>query len=153
MAAHRFGVGANMSLRRRVFDTLGGFDELLGPGTRFRSGEDIDFGYRALRAGFTILQDPENVALHHGGRSLADGEARLLFESYHFGIGAAYARSVRRGDLIALRQLLGEIGLLAGEVAGNVLNRRQPIGYHRLTHLLLGGIAGMREAIEPGGRS
>ena len=42
--------GANMAVRRAVFDVIGGFDELLGPGTPF-IGEDIELIGRASWAG------------------------------------------------------------------------------------------------------
>jgi hypothetical protein len=52
-----------MSVRRRLFDRLGTFDPLLGPGAPFRAGEECDFMIRALAAGFNeaACQRSENT--------------------------------------------------------------------------------------------
>lgn len=55
--------GANMALRRRAFERVGGFDERLGPGA---SGglEDIDLGRRLRQAGLRIGLMPDAVVVH-----------------------------------------------------------------------------------------
>lgn len=53
-----------MSMSRFVYQTVGGFDERLGPGCRFNSAEDNDFGFRVLEAGFKIVYDPQIVIYH-----------------------------------------------------------------------------------------
>lgn len=65
--------GGNLSLRRQLFDAVGGFDE------RFGRAEDKDLGLRLFRAGAVMLHDPEAMVVHlraPGGtrdrRSLAD---------------------------------------------------------------------------------
>jgi glycosyltransferase involved in cell wall biosynthesis/peptidoglycan/xylan/chitin deacetylase (PgdA/CDA1 family) len=49
------------SIARRVFEKLGGFD---GSFTRegLFGGEDIDFGYRLLKAGYRVSFDPEAIS-------------------------------------------------------------------------------------------
>src|SRR5262245_60720458 len=47
----RGGAGANMFARRQLFERIGGFDHAIGPGAPFRSCEEYDIYYRALRAG------------------------------------------------------------------------------------------------------
>ncbi len=53
-------------LRRSVVDRAGGFDERLGlgSGTRWSSGEEIDFLVRALRVGARLEYDPSLVVTH-----------------------------------------------------------------------------------------
>ena len=55
--------GANMAVRREVFDRIGGFNEELGPG---RSGisEDVEFAQRLLRSGGRIGYEPQAGVYH-----------------------------------------------------------------------------------------
>ncbi len=55
--------GANMVLRRRVFDRIGGFNERLGPGA-VGGCEDAELGARAIRAGARIGYMP-GVRVYH----------------------------------------------------------------------------------------
>jgi GT2 family glycosyltransferase len=54
-------VSTNMSVKLQVFDKIGGFDE------RFRTGEDVDFCERTVRAGFTIRFQPD-ITVNHWDR-------------------------------------------------------------------------------------
>ena len=141
--AHWLGVGANMTIRRTVFDRIGGFDELQGPGSVYRSGDDWEFAYRALKAGFAIVQDPLSIVIHHGLRDYASGAAgRLISNNYH-GIGAAYARHARAGDWRAAVLLLQEFARTCGDVGSNVARLRRPFGLRRAGYLLLGAVRGL----------
>jgi len=60
-------LGANMIFKRKVLDAIGGFDEMLGPGTPWRC-EDIDLATRASMAGFTGATLPDLTIEHHHGR-------------------------------------------------------------------------------------
>lgn len=144
VCAHGVGIGANLVVRREVVERIGGFDESLGPGSRFRSGDDWELAYRALRAGFAIVQDPANVIVHRGEREYATGAVRRLIGNNYHGIGAGYARHVLRGDWSAAYILVREGALLAGGAAWNTLRLRRPLGVHRLAYLLLGAVRGMR---------
>jgi GT2 family glycosyltransferase len=55
--------GANMAIRREIFDRIGLFNEQLGPG---RSGisEDVEFARRLIKSGGRIGYNPE-VAVYH----------------------------------------------------------------------------------------
>ena len=57
-------VGANMSIARRVFDKIGGFDPAIGPGPA-AGGEDTLLSYQMERAGFRILLRNEIAVVHH----------------------------------------------------------------------------------------
>ena len=91
--------GANMAARRRVLETLDGFDELLGAGTPYPS-EDIDFVSRASAAGFNGAYDPRPAVAHHHRRRTAE-QVESLRRSYDVGRGAYYAKCLldplRRG--------------------------------------------------------
>lgn len=51
----------NFALRAAAHMEIGPFNVRLGPGTRFPSAEDNDYGYRLLRAGYTIVLEPRLV--------------------------------------------------------------------------------------------
>jgi len=55
--------GTNMSFRREVFETIGGFDTRLGPGAAGFS-EDTEFSIRTRTAGFKIGYTPHAVVFH-----------------------------------------------------------------------------------------
>ncbi len=99
------GATANMAACHEVCERLGGFDEQLGVGARFRSCEDNDFAERALRAGFTVLHDPRIEVLHWGARSRLDGGADRLRYDYSRGYGAMLGKHARSGDLLAVYRL------------------------------------------------
>lgn len=75
----------NMALTRRVIERIGGFDE------SFSYGEDIDFTWRAVDAGYRIKSVPEAVAYHDWGdfkteirRSFRYGKARAKLYRKHW---------------------------------------------------------------------
>jgi GT2 family glycosyltransferase len=84
--------GANMAFRREVLDTIGGFDDALGPGTPF-CNDDVDAVARASAAGFAGSYVPEPVVHHHHGRRDA-GDIAALWRSYDHGRGAYYAKCI-----------------------------------------------------------
>jgi len=60
--------GANMAVRRSVFDRVGVFDPRRGlQGSRRYGGEDTEFVRRALAAGYRAVYDPSVVVWHRIG--------------------------------------------------------------------------------------
>lgn len=90
-------IGCNMAMRRHVLDTLGNFDERLGAGSSVGSAEDIDFFYRAVRAGMRIDYLPQCVLFHGHGR-VTHAELSQIQRHYMLGRGAFYAKHALRGD-------------------------------------------------------
>jgi GT2 family glycosyltransferase len=86
----------NVIMPRALFDEIGRFDERLGVGTTIPGGEDNDFGYRLLRAGWTIVYRPEPVVVHAAWRTVAERAA--LKRAYGLGQGGFYAKHLARGD-------------------------------------------------------
>lgn len=141
-------MGANMVVRRAVFERLGGVDECLGTGCRFRSFEDVDLGYRALRAGFAVILDPNNAVVHWGEREFTDGSAQRLIRNGRYGYGACFIKHLRSGDFVAGFILLrGTYGELKYTIA-NAVMRRQLTGAGRLLHIALGVLAGSRQPLD-----
>jgi glycosyltransferase involved in cell wall biosynthesis len=94
------GMGACMAVRRKVWQSLNGFDEMLGAGSRFKAGEDGDLALRALLAGHWIYETPAVSVTHYGLRNWEQLPA--LFDSYWHGTGAMMAKPLK----IAPRQIL-----------------------------------------------
>jgi glycosyltransferase involved in cell wall biosynthesis len=68
-----YATGANLAVKRSVWERLGGFD-----GTYRRGGTEIEFCWRAQLAGFTLGAVP-NAVVHYLPRSSLAGVARQAF--------------------------------------------------------------------------
>ncbi|HYO46175.1 MAG TPA: glycosyltransferase, partial [Gemmatimonadota bacterium] len=112
------GMGACMAIRRSTWESLGGFDERLGPGADFPAAGEGDFAYRALRSRWWIYDTPAIEVLHHGFRSTAEG--RVLLVRYARGTGAMMIKHLRCGTPGAAR--------LLGRMAWRWARRRRPLG-------------------------
>lgn len=66
------GGGANMVIRENIFDTVGGFDEKLGPGTFLSTCEEYDFFYRVRKKGFEVGVLPSLKVVHYGLKRFED---------------------------------------------------------------------------------
>ena len=64
------GVGANLGIRRRVFDGIGHFDAALGPGTECSAGDDTEYLFRALKSGLLIACEPRASVRHEHRRDM-----------------------------------------------------------------------------------
>ncbi len=98
------GMGACMALRHSVWSTMGGFDEMLGAGSRFKAGEDGDLAMRALYAGHWIYETPEISVTHFGLRTWEQLPA--LMNSYWYGVGAMMIKPIKIGQWHAVLLLL-----------------------------------------------
>lgn len=120
-----YGMGANFAARRRLFDRIHGFDEVLGGGGPLRSSQDYDLQYRAYRAGVTTLLCPEVKVDHYGLRSQEQWPSTL--RAYGFGDGAFYSKHLRCGDVRAMGLLLRWLGKpVLREVLSRTGLRRRP---------------------------
>jgi glycosyltransferase involved in cell wall biosynthesis len=87
------GGSGNLVIRRGALMRVGGFDEALGPGARFRSAEDKDLFDRLLLCAVRGRFDPEVLAFHEQWRSRTD---RLRVDwAYAIGGGARVAKLLR----------------------------------------------------------
>lgn len=59
-----FGAGCNMAFRRDILLKIGGFDEALDTGAPLPGGGDLDIFYRVIRAGYTLVYEPEYLVFH-----------------------------------------------------------------------------------------
>jgi GT2 family glycosyltransferase len=74
-------------MRRKVLETVGGFDESLGPGagTPWAGAEDIELVMRAVEAGHRIFYVPQLRVLH--ANPLGRGFAAAAPRAYAYGLG------------------------------------------------------------------
>jgi GT2 family glycosyltransferase len=137
----------NMAVGRRTLMAVGGFDERLGPGTRFPAGEDNDLGLRLLAAGCRIRYVPDATIHHRAWRGPA--EYLPLRWSYGVGQGAYYAKHLSLRD----RYMLGRLArLLRHHLWLTVRRIRRPkaaLGHAVYIAGVLRGAAGWRRAIGP----
>jgi GT2 family glycosyltransferase len=84
--------GANFAFRRSVFNQVGGFDPLLGPGTPLIA-EDSDMLQRVSLAGFAGLYTPLAIIHHHHRRQTKQDEISIL-KSYALGRGAYFFKGL-----------------------------------------------------------
>lgn len=124
--------GNSMAFFRSAVDEVGDFDERLGPGGRYPSADDNDFGYRLLEAGYRIRYVPEAV-VHH--RSWRAGRAlRRLNWIYGRGQGAFYAKHTRLRDPDMLLRLADNLRERGVRIAFRPLRRRSLAGHGDLIY-------------------
>lgn len=69
-------VGANMAIRKQVFDVIGGFDTNLGAGSKLGMGEETLLSHQIKHFGFRVMSAFDVAVEHHCGIE------RLSRESY-----------------------------------------------------------------------
>jgi GT2 family glycosyltransferase len=111
--------GPNIALPRAVLLDIGGYDERLGPGTRFPAAEDHDLSLRLLDAGCEVRHVPEAVVLHRGWRSRR--ERVLLRWKYGRGVGGFYAKHASLRDRHVLDRALREVRVRLGVAVRSAL--------------------------------
>ncbi len=141
------GMGASMGLRRRVWEELRGFDEVLGTGADLRAGEETDFAMRALLGGYFLHVPASAPVVHHGFRPWA--VAHALTRGYVHGLAAVLVKLLRCGHWT----LVGTLARLAARWAFS--RPRNECGFTpprlgRLEGFLQGCVAGWRLPIDRG---
>lgn len=121
--------GANMAVRREVFDRVGLFNEALGPGCSGIS-EDVEFAQRVIKNGMRIGYEPAAGVIHEVDRSRLTEE---FFRQRHEQQGRS--RLIFKGQSLAsIIANLGRSTMLLGcySVIGNVRKKYRAKGryYH-----------------------
>lgn len=74
-------VTMNLSIRRAVFEDIGGFDAAF----RHYGGEDVEFGFRAAAQGYPLLYSRQARAWHVEHRLDILGYTKKLYENAYYG--------------------------------------------------------------------
>jgi glycosyltransferase involved in cell wall biosynthesis len=99
------GHSASLGVRRTVLSEIGGFDEQMGAGSRFRASPEVDLFDRIFGAGHTGRFEPNARAYHDQWRE--HGDVVRLHYNYGTGAGARMAKLVRT-DRRRLRVVVAE---------------------------------------------
>lgn len=135
------GAGASMAVAKDAVQMLGGFDPMLGAGTRAACSEDTDLFYRLLHAGRRIEYAPEAWVLHHHRASFA--ELRRQLWGYGGGHAAAQWKAFRSyGDVRGLGRVCAGLPWLHARRLLRSLLRRSPFPPSLILAELIGGILG-----------
>jgi glycosyltransferase involved in cell wall biosynthesis len=118
--AGNVGASANLAVRRSVLDAVGGFDELLGAGGRFRAAEDLDLFDRVLPHG-TGWHEVGAHAVHDQWRDRR--ELLRLEVAYGIGFGARLAKLVRTDRRRARTLVAFEMRRLGADVTRDARRR------------------------------
>jgi glycosyltransferase involved in cell wall biosynthesis len=131
------GHGSSTSFRREAFQKLGGFDARFGGGAPLKACDDTEMFYRILKAGHSIVYEPEAV-VRHKHRLTSDfqssGEVRRQSEAtadevfktryvYSFG-GAAFMREHRQDALMRFQFYGRLIQLIIKTAQYKILGKR-----------------------------
>lgn len=141
-----WGVGANMAFRRKVFELVGHFDELLGAGSGFYAGEETDLTIRAFSRGLKAVFTPDAKVLHLGIRTGA--EAAQLLRGYGIGLGAALAKHRRLRTPRAAGLLTLALRHHGFRSVRNLLKGDRHPGFGLAAAILLGAVRSRRFEID-----
>ena len=126
-------------LRRAVLDRIGGFDERLGVGAVYGSGEETDLVVRAIDSGMRGEYDPGLRVVHPDKRLTAEAAAR----AWSYGRGCGFVLGKQRFGWRVVAALL--VRPLGGLVLGVLRGRFIEMRYYSAT--FSGRLAGLRAGI------
>ncbi len=92
-------IGGNFAVRRDVLERAGAFDEYLGAGALFPSGEDTDYKLRLEALGVIMRSTPRAVVHHTYGARYGVGAGLRHSRNYARGNGALAAKLTLQGDV------------------------------------------------------
>jgi len=99
------GAGANMAIRREAFERGFTFDTRLGPGVFGGCGEDSEFWYRILAAGWSCVYEPSACVFHYHRRELS-ALRRQVYEYMKGHVAALILQFAKTGHRGNLRRLV-----------------------------------------------
>jgi GT2 family glycosyltransferase len=138
----RPGLGAGMAVRREDVLAIGGFDETLGPGSRFPSCDDWDIAVRAVLCGYQVRELKGLSILHHGFRTFAEGREHARRD--WLAIGAVCAKPLRARRFSALPIAVKTFWHYAvWPPVSEALHLKKPRGLTRISAFLAGFAQGI----------
>lgn len=97
----KFGTGANMAYRRRLFNQIGYFDPALDVGTPTGGGGDVEMFFRVIKEGYTLVYEPGALVRHVHRRD----HERLRMQM--IGWGAGFWSQLVRSSLAYPHEAIG----------------------------------------------
>lgn len=146
-----WGITANLSARRSVFERLGKFDPLLGPGAPLLCGEEPDLLFRVLSAGLKVVNARE-VEVEHLGIRAHGAESTDLWHMYGVGTAAALFKHIRLGDVQAAKLYLAHLTIMAKSITNKLVRGERPLGVRYTSAFLEGALKSLRFKIDRGQR-
>ena len=146
-----WGITANFAVRRDVFDRVGYFDGVLGPGAPLVCGEEPDFLFRALKSGLKVINASE-VCVEHLGVRAHGAESARLSRIYAAGTGAAIFKHVRLADPDAIRLYARHLIGCCLLILINLVHLHRPIGIGFTLAFLSGTRSSLKFRIDRGTR-
>ena len=101
---HVEGISGSMAIRKSVWQSLGGFDRMLGLGLPLKSAEECDFTIRALLAGYFIYEAPAARVTHNGFFQWESLPA--IISRNWYGSGAVFAKHLKLHHRATLQLLV-----------------------------------------------
>jgi glycosyltransferase involved in cell wall biosynthesis len=146
-ARHVRGLGAGIAVRRDMIEEIGGFDSMLGPGSKFPDCDDRDIAIRALLAHYHVYETSTIAVKHFGFRSWQQGPQ--LARRNFLGIGAAYSKLLKCGRIELMYIPAHEfIKYALWPPIRDLLHFRQPRGIVRITAFAEGFVDGLRTRVD-----
>ena len=102
------GNGNNIAIKKNTIGRVGLFDVRFGPGAPLKGSEDIDYLYRVIRSGFSVLYSPDPLVFHNHSSS-NDVQYRSVKFSYAIARGAFYSKYILARDIYVLKLLYWEV--------------------------------------------
>jgi GT2 family glycosyltransferase len=141
------GIGAGIAVRRSMVEKLGGFDTMLGPGSRFPDGDDFDIKSRAILSGYEVYESAAFSVTHFGFRTWQQG--RELTRRNYLGLGAAFAKPLKCGRWAFTIVLINELGrFIFWPLIWDLLRLRRTRGFTRFTAFVRGFIGGLSVPVD-----
>jgi glycosyltransferase involved in cell wall biosynthesis len=142
-----WGITANLAARRTVFERLGKFDPLLGPGAPLLCGEEPDLLFRVLRAGLKVVNARE-VEVQHLGIRRHGAESTDLWRTYGVGTAAALFKHIRLGDAEAAKLYLAHLAIMAKSITKKLVKGERPLGLRYTTAFVEGALKSLKFKID-----
>ncbi len=142
-----YGMGAGMGLRKSEISKWGGFDESFGPGSHFRSGDDIDIALRALLNHKWVYELSSESVTHYGFRDLL--EFRELTKRDFYAVGAAHAKLTKCSVIQALPTVFyNSFYVSLWMPLAMVFSLKRPRGFIRFAYYWMGFFNGIKTPVD-----
>lgn len=129
-------IGGNFAVRRAVVERVGSFDEYLGAGAFFPSGEDTDYKLRLEALGIKMYSTPHAIVYHTYGVRHGVRAGLRHSRNYARGNGALAGKLTLQGDPRGREWLHSSVGESSVDWLHGRAPHRLPVSVLRLFHFV-----------------